>query len=60
MASAIPVEDSQITSFKIKTRLVDDWIRYQELLQIWINMHTNIQIVKTAVVAVEQNLQTYR
>ena len=32
MASAIPVEDSPITSVKIKTRLADDWIRYQDLV----------------------------
>jgi len=32
MASAIPVEDSPITSDKIKTRLADGWIRYQELV----------------------------
>jgi len=32
MASAIPDEDSPITSVKIKTRLADGWIRYQELV----------------------------
>jgi len=32
MASAIPVEDSPITSVKIKTRLADGWIHYQELV----------------------------
>ena len=32
MASAILVEDSPITSLKIKTRLADGWIRYQELV----------------------------
>jgi len=31
MASAIPVEDSPITSVKIKTSLADSWIRYQEI-----------------------------
>jgi len=32
MASVIPVEDSPITSVKIKTRLADGWIHYQELV----------------------------
>jgi len=32
MTNAIPIEDSPITSVKIKTRLVDGWIRYQELV----------------------------
>jgi len=31
-ASVIPVEDSPITSVKIKTSLVDGWICYQELV----------------------------
>jgi len=32
MASAIPVEESPITSVKIKTMMADGWIRYQELV----------------------------
>jgi len=32
MASAKPVEDNPVTTVKIKIRLVDDWIRYQELV----------------------------